>query len=720
MKKRLSILLAICLVVSMIPAMAVTAHAGTAASGRCSSEVAWTLSDDETLTFSGSGTIPSIFNWENQLTLDQLMRVARIVIDEGVTEIASGAFNRFGSCTSLTIPASLTSIPGSLFQCETMREYIVSPGNSHYCNDGYGVLYNKEMTFLRAYPTAGPASYTVPEGVTVVSGFSSCRKLTSLTLPDSLEQIAASAFSGCTGLTEINIPENVWGIYDQAFANCSSLKTIRFKGSAPDSMANRAFLNVTASAYYPKSDPSWTEENLLDYGGTLTWIPYDPAEIPSVSVPLYLTCTESGDDLILSLVAGAGFDLCGFTGTISYDRESFLYQSGAAGIKSLEYLENSNTFPVKFAGDVDKNVRVSKGDTVFSWRFSRSSGFVSGKACSFEISLDEFYYLEGSAPNVKIRDISVATPFSFEYPERLWGRTRTETAVAISQAAFPDGTENVILASGDNYPDALAGGPLAYALDAPILLVCRSKPDQATLDEIDRLGAKNVYILGGTGVISEGVEDTMRAKGLEVERLAGAGRFETAVKIAERLHEQVHSQTEVFVVFYNNYPDALAVSNVAALRTAPILYIQGSGVLDQATEDYLKELTEKKPLRNIYILAGPAVIDSRAETSLGKYGAVTRIYGHDRYETCTRINESFALNLYGDALCLACGTNYPDALAGSVFAAKLHAPLMLAGKALTDGQKTYVKNKFPASIYAFGGTGALSDKVLNEVKLALY
>ncbi len=303
-----------------------------------------------------------------------------------------------------------------------------------------------------------------------------------------------------------------------------------------------------------------------------------------------------------------------------------------------------------------------------------------------------------------------------EPPERMSGHSRTETATAISQASFPNGSRNVILASGDNYPDALAGGPLAYALDAPILLVCRSRPDQATLDEIDRLGAKNVYILGGEGVISKAVEDTMKAKGLTVKRLAGAGRFETAVKIAEELEKiRGTKPSEAFIVFYNNYPDALAVSNVAALKGAPILYIQGSGVPEKATAGYLDKVGS---FSRIWILAGPAIINSNAETNLKKYGGVTRIYGSDRYATCIKVNETFADVLSGDSLCLACGTNYPDALSGSVFAAKERAPMLLVGSSLTADQAAFVKARHPAEVYAFGGPGALSDAVLEAVKEA--
>jgi putative cell wall-binding protein len=173
--------------------------------------------------------------------------------------------------------------------------------------------------------------------------------------------------------------------------------------------------------------------------------------------------------------------------------------------------------------------------------------------------------------------------------------------------------------------------------------------------------------------------------------------------------------TTVFFVYSHNYPDALAVSNVASLMGAPILYVDNTGNLRDSTAAYLKHLGSVK---KAYIISGPGVIRPNADTAIGAFGPVQRIYGADRYETCTRINRTFADVLNGNSLCLACGTNYPDALAGSVFAAKYHAPMVLVRGGLTAEQVAYVKEKAPENVYAFGGTGVLPDSVLEAVKKA--
>ena len=288
-----------------------------------------------------------------------------------------------------------------------------------------------------------------------------------------------------------------------------------------------------------------------------------------------------------------------------------------------------------------------------------------------------------------------------DLPERMAGLNRQATATAISRAAFGNGTENIVIASGNNYPDALAGGPLAYLLGAPILLVSKSQLDADTVQEIDRLGAKHAYILGGPGAVGENVANDLRGMGLTVDRIAGNTRFETATAVAKKIDELRGGKPHVvFFVYANNYPDALAITG------SPILYIEGNGKMRDTTKAYMDSCGRVDASA---VIGGPALISLNAESELGRYGYVERIYGNDRYETCIYIDVVFRDILTGDSICLACGTNYPDALAGSVFAASCRAPLLLVrGNRLTQLQGEYLAWKTPLNVFAFGGTGALT------------
>jgi len=284
--------------------------------------------------------------------------------------------------------------------------------------------------------------------------------------------------------------------------------------------------------------------------------------------------------------------------------------------------------------------------------------------------------------------------------------------VEISKASYKKAT-NVVIASGDDYADALAGVPLAYALDAPILLIRNHTLDDATLGEIKRLGAKNVFILGGEFAINAKVAKTLTNKGYKVTRLAGSDRFGTSLEIAKKLQSVAGKPSEIIFVYSHNYPDALAVSGVAAAKECPVIYIAGTGKLTDGIAAFVKSSGAKKAT----IISGPAIVNGAAEGSIKKAGvsSVNRIYGANRYETCIKINEAYASVLTGDAICVATGTNYPDALAGGVFAAINKAPLMLVDKSLTDSQKQYIKSKNADDIYAFGGTSVVSDKLAKEI-----
>lgn len=114
--------------------------------------------------------------------------------------------------------------------------------------------------------------------------------------------------------------------------------------------------------------------------------------------------------------------------------------------------------------------------------------------------------------------------------ERLFGASRYDTAVAISEASFPDVAETVYVARAAASPDAVAGGALT---DGPILLVppAGEVPDQVAA-EIDRLDPERVVALGGPGAVPQEALDAA-AGDRPTDRLAGRDRFATAAAIAE-------------------------------------------------------------------------------------------------------------------------------------------------------------------------------------------
>lgn len=323
------------------------------------------------------------------------------------------------------------------------------------------------------------------------------------------------------------------------------------------------------------------------------------------------------------------------------------------------------------------------------------------------------YYYSDLSNGAKVAGLSVTNADV----TKLAGSNRYATAALVSKQCFPSISNTVILAAGDSYADSLVSAPLANAFNAPVLLTYKDMLPDATVKEMSRLGAAKAYLIGGEGVISKKVEDQLKAKGITPLRIHSSyvpDRYGTAVYVSANMDiARGKAPTDVFIAYANGYADTLAVSSIAAMKNAPILYINGSGLLDGSTKYYLDSI--KSTLKNIYIIGGTGVISSKAESTLAPYGTVKRLAGSNRYETCVAVNNYFSSILSGKSVCLTTGQNYPDALSGGVLAAKNKAPMMIVDSVLSANQKSYLNAKAPSLFYTLGG-----DSInMNLVQLAV-
>jgi putative cell wall-binding protein len=273
------------------------------------------------------------------------------------------------------------------------------------------------------------------------------------------------------------------------------------------------------------------------------------------------------------------------------------------------------------------------------------------------------------------------------------GTNRYRTAVAASKTAFPDGSSAaVIVASGENWPDALGASALAGALACPVLLTKSESAPSELIAEIKRLGAREIIIVGGTPAVSADVEDALAlaVSGSEVRRLGGDSRYSTARMLAEEAARAggASAGTTVFIATGANFPDALAASPISYAAKRPIILTRPDLLSPEAVE-----AIRAVGAREAVILGAPSAISTAVEDELkALLGAdrVTRIAGADRYAT------AHAVAMYGrgtqglsvtDAA-VATGANFPDALAGGAMAGKLGTVLFLTPPNLLDAQVT--------------------------------
>ena len=310
------------------------------------------------------------------------------------------------------------------------------------------------------------------------------------------------------------------------------------------------------------------------------------------------------------------------------------------------------------------------------------------------------------AGSVVISPVSAATTSN----ESLIGKNRIETAIKISKDGWKS-AETVILVNDSAIPDALTATPLAHAKNAPILLTGKDGLKKETADEIKRLGAKDVIMIGGDAVLPEKIEKDLKALNIKVDRVKGATREETALEIAKRL-DGIKDVSEIAVVNgTTGLADAVSIAAAAAEKGMPILLANPKSGLSVA-EKFIKD----ESIKSSFIIGGnKAVADSIVANLPGKQ----RIEGSNRNDTNAKVIEKFYADRNLDNLYLAKdgisdSGQLIDALAVGALAAKNGAPVLIASKKLSETQKKVINTKRVDTITQVGGNG--NEKAFGELK----
>ncbi|WP_236634747.1 cell wall-binding repeat-containing protein [Alteribacter lacisalsi] len=289
--------------------------------------------------------------------------------------------------------------------------------------------------------------------------------------------------------------------------------------------------------------------------------------------------------------------------------------------------------------------------------------------------------------------------------DRIYGENRYETAAAISQAGWEE-ADTVLLARGDDFADALSAAPLAYQYDAPVLLTSSDYLRDVTAEEITRLGAENVIILGGENAVSENVEQSLVDLGLAVERIAGENRYETAAAIAGELDGT--SGEPALLVNGLDFADSVSSASHAAQNGYPVLLTNGEQ-LHEATAGALNDLS----IEEVLVIGGENAISDEV---FGQLPDPYRIYGDNRYETSVAVAEYFGST---NRLFIATGREFPDALSGAVLAAGYQTGILLTGDEPAASAEAYILNNGIDHLSILGGTNAVSEHTEEQLKVLL-
>jgi putative cell wall-binding protein len=380
------------------------------------------------------------------------------------------------------------------------------------------------------------------------------------------------------------------------------------------------------------------------------------------------------------------------------------------------------------------------------------------------------------SPNVNQDDIVAPVPFSVDtistaLEMRIGGGDRYETAAKI--ALNNGANEYVVLASGENFPDALSSGYLANQVGGgSILLTRQASLPQPTLSAMRELGTKTVFVVGGPSAVSDAVvkqlrntpqyypggEQTIGQGKLHVVRLAGANRYETNKKVNEyaaamfqygnpvgrtNIEFGESSKLTALVATGEGYADALAAGPAtsgawswdddAVYGNLPLILTR-TATLDSAARSQMQNLG----IEQAVVVGGPSAVSATVETAIEGLGAdVKRIAGANRYETATKLADFVTTPAQPtptregglgfddwsewDTAYLATGEKYADALAGAPLAGNNGSPLLLTRSAtLSPETQTWLRAHTDYdAVIALGLGSAVAPAVLDAANAAI-
>lgn len=287
---------------------------------------------------------------------------------------------------------------------------------------------------------------------------------------------------------------------------------------------------------------------------------------------------------------------------------------------------------------------------------------------------------------------------------RIAGSNRYETSVKVSEQW--SSSKYAVLASGQDFPDALSAAPLASKYDAPILLTNPKKLDIKTEAEIKRLGVSEIFIVGGYASVSKDIENKLTSKGIKVTRLQGKDRYQTSMAIANF----IGTNGELFIAAGSNFPDALSVASYAAAKGIPIILTQKNRL-----PDGFAQYVSQYHISKAYVIGGPGVIN---DSMLWNYLADTeRIFGNNRYETNLMVLSKF--EFYFGTTFIASGQGFADALSASALAGLTQSPIVLADKSLLGNKEVVAALKDSAPMmkirYTIGGEGSVPSYIIDKI-----
>lgn len=536
----------------------------------------------------------------------------------------------------------------------------------------------------------------VSTGTNASNLFNGCSNLTSINieaLDTSNAEDMSYMFQGCSSLASLDLSK-----FDTSkvkrmfwmFKGCTSLRTLDLSSFDTKNVSEIGGLFGDCSSLRTVDVSSFDTSNVNDLNGMFSGCS------SLVSVDLSSFDTSSVTDaygVFYNCSSLKRLDLSSFDMSAAQEMGGFFY-----GCTSLQEVRFGDSFV--FVGADSFLPSQYLWDVPITWQNSKGSAFAAKDIPSF--TADTYRAVVGSMP-------------------RLAGYTRYETAgLLFDQGKWQQGG-SVVLASGANYPDALAASALAGDLNAPIMLTDPNGLSSETEQRIQNFKPSRVYIIGGKAAVSASVERRvaqLAGSGANIHRIAGDTRYDTSLKVASSLS---NPSDTIIVTTGTNYADALSISPYAFATGSPVVLSSPSSGLSDSALKAIKKAGYKKAV----IVGGTSAVPASVTLQLKAQGigSITRLSGDTRYETSAKIAEFELKQNVGftmDGAYLATGQNFPDALAAGALSGKHLVPLLLVDPSAREACSFLSKYKGEVSCVTFvGGTSAIGNAEAASITRAL-
>ncbi len=304
--------------------------------------------------------------------------------------------------------------------------------------------------------------------------------------------------------------------------------------------------------------------------------------------------------------------------------------------------------------------------------------------------------------------------------KRLWGNSAFDTMSTIVKAGWTQTGGTVIIATADNFPDALSASGAAGQLNAPILLVHKHSLPGQTRNELARLKPARVIIAGGTGAITSNVEKAIQSTtGVKPERRWGQEAPDTAAALNEAVFGTKSSVA--IVATSRSFYDALSAAPLSYAKGYPIFLTDGLNTISNATVASMKRCG----IKQVIVVGGAkGAVSDKVVSKLRNNGItmMKRLWGQTHYDTSRAIaNWGIGHGMNANKIGVATSYDYVDALCGAALCGKNNAVLVLAddvnGSNVDSGNVSVVKaNKSAIKTgYVFGGRNAVGIPTFNII-----